>query len=137
MLEYRHLDELIKWCDEVEKDVKGNIRRRNVYNTGALYNSVRCELDLIDDDKLMIQYTMANYGYYQDEGVRGANPSKIGGIQKAPQSRFKFGSGKSSGGQFTKSIKKWIAQKGITPTGKVSRDALAFLITRSIYLQGS
>jgi hypothetical protein len=34
-------------------------------------------------------------------------------------------------------IRKWIDDKGITPTGNISKDSLAFLITRKIHQQGT
>ena len=34
-------------------------------------------------------------------------------------------------------IRQWIDDKGITPTGNISKDSLAFLITRKIHRQGT
>lgn len=34
-------------------------------------------------------------------------------------------------------IRKWIDVKGITPTGKISKDSLAYLITRKIHQEGT
>jgi hypothetical protein len=34
-------------------------------------------------------------------------------------------------------IRRWIDDKGITPTGKISKDSLAYLITRKIHQQGT
>jgi hypothetical protein len=53
---------------------------------------------------------------------------------------IEFGRGPSSGkgdGSLRGIIRKWIDVKGITPTGKISKDSLAFLITRKIHEEGT
>lgn len=44
---------------------------------------------------------------------------------------------KSQGGILKNNIKSWILAKGITPSGKVSLDNLAYLITRKIHEDGT
>lgn len=46
----------------------------------------------------------------------------------------KKGSGK---GKLKSIIRQWIDDKGITPDGKMSKDTLAFLITRAIHYRGT
>lgn len=44
---------------------------------------------------------------------------------------------KSGNGAVRKAIKKWIEDKGITPDDGMSKDTLAFLITRAIHQRGT
>ena len=53
---------------------------------------------------------------------------------------IEFGRKPSSGGGsgvLRGLIRKWIDDKGITPTGNISKDSLAYLITRKIHQQGT
>jgi hypothetical protein len=122
------------------KEVRKSIKKKKMVVSGSLYESVRYELEEIDEGEFVMRFFMFDYGYYQDEGVKGANPSKIsGGKQKAPQSRFKFGSGMGKGSLF-KALDKWIVGRGIAPrtaSGRfMSRKALKYAMTKSIYYQG-
>jgi hypothetical protein len=141
MLNANEYNEAVKWCDELEQLVKSSISQKGVVSSGALINSVKASVVVDSDDKLIIVYEMWDYGYYQDEGVKGANPSAMpkGGVQKAPASRFSFGSGSGKGSLF-KSLDSWIVKKGIAPRGAsgkfASRAGLKYVISRSIFLQG-
>jgi hypothetical protein len=125
------------------KEVRRSIKKKKMVVSGSLYESVRYELEEIDEGEFVMRFYMFDYGYYQDEGVKGANPSKIsGGKQKAPRSRFKFGSGMGKGSLF-KALDKWIVQKGEfnrqirDKRGRfMSRKALRYAMTKSIYFQG-
>ena len=57
---------------------------------GALYDSIRYTLD--EEQKgFILDFYMEDYGKFQDQGVKGANPSLIkGGKQKAPTSKFSY-----------------------------------------------
>jgi hypothetical protein len=79
---------------------------------------------------------MADYGMYQDQGVKGKSSSA-----KAPNSRFQFGKKSGPKGGLTKGIEKWVKQKGIQFRDKksgrfISYQSTAFIITRSIYQTG-
>ena len=126
--------------DRLVRQVKRNLVAKGKNVSGVLEDSISVEVIEEDDGKLVLEYTMVEYGYYQDEGVKGANPKKIKkGRQKAPYSRFQFGSGKGRG-SLSKGLDKWIVQKGIAPRDKqgrfLSRATLKFLMSRSIYNQG-
>ena len=140
MLTEKAIDEAIAWCDNLQATVKRLAKSKDLDSTGKLLRSIKCEVDFLSDSQLEIVYTMLDYGYYMDEGVKGKNPGGMpnGGIQKAPNSRFKFGSGKGRG-SLKSGINSWLVSKGIAPRvgGKfVSRKSIIFLISRSIYLQG-
>ncbi len=59
-----------------------------------LYNEIKGEI-LFEDNYFLLGFSMPDYGFYQDEGVKGADPSqvsknaKIKG-QQAPNSRFRI-----------------------------------------------
>lgn len=131
------------------KEVRRSIKKKKMVVSGSLYESVRYELEEIDEGEFVMRFYMFDYGYYQDEGVKGANPSAVmitqkdgtkkRGKQKAPRSRFKFGSGMGKGSLF-KALDKWIVGRGIAPrtaSGRfMSRKALKYAMTKSIYYQG-
>jgi hypothetical protein len=140
------LEELLsqakEWCEITEEEVKLNLRRKGVVATGNLEKSIRCYAVPVGEDKMDIIFEMWDYGYFQDEGVKGKNPSGMPngkGKQKAPFSRFSFGTGSGKGSLF-KSLDSWIVNKGIAPRGAngkfMSRAGLKYVIARSIYLQG-
>ncbi len=126
-------------------NVKRSIKRKKLVVSGALYDSVRYELEEVSEGEYVMSFYMLEYGYYQDEGVKGANPSAVTvngkrGKQKAPRSKFRFGSGKGKGSLF-KALDKWIVRKkGLTPrtaSGKfMSRQSMKYAMTKSIYYQG-
>jgi len=141
MLNNNETLDISKWCDNVATKVKESISMRGVVDTGNLLKSVDCYPEVVSDDVVNVVFVMWDYGYFQDEGVQGANPSSMpkGGIQKAPGSRFKFGSG-GKGGALSKSIDGWMVRKGIAPRGMggkfARRSGLKYVISRSIFLQG-
>jgi hypothetical protein len=79
---------------------------------------------------------MDEHGLYQDKGVRGKSSSA-----KAPNSPYRFGSGRGLKGSLTKNIDKWVVRRRIQfrdrETGRfLSYKSTAFLITRSIFHKG-
>jgi hypothetical protein len=134
--------ETTAWCTQVQNEVINNAKSKGLVNTGNLVNSIKCYPVPINDDELQIVFEMWDYGYFQDEGVQGANPSAMKngkGVQKASGSRFKFGTGSGNGSLFS-SLDSWIVKKGIAPRGDkgkfTSRAGLKYAMARSIYLQG-
>ena len=126
---------------------RGNRKYPNRNNTGALYKSLSYKPE-IEKGAMLIQFFMEDYGEFVDEGVKGANPNKLpkgskwSGIQKAPTSPYRFGSGSGKKGGLRAAINKWTVQKGLKgvrdkKTGKfLPRKSMQYLITRSIFLSG-
>ena len=90
-------DELITFGDTLVSQTRRNLKREKMVSSGVLYDSVGFSMDQTRTG-FIFYFEMVEYGFYQDEGVQGANPGKVTvngkrGIQKAPGSRFKFGSG--------------------------------------------
>ena len=131
------------------KSVQRSLKKKKMVVSGALYDSIRYELEEVEEGKFIFRFFMWDYGYYQDEGVKGVNPRAImvtdktgkkkRGRQKAPRSRFKFGTGTAKGSLF-KALDQWIVRKrGLTPRNRgrfMSRQAMKYAMSKSIYYQG-
>ena len=136
MLDQENLDiELKKFKDYVIQQSKSNLTKGRHNFTKSLYNSIKGDSKAYPKSYLL-SFSMDEHGYYQDQGVRGKN-SNI----KAPNSPFKFGTGKGKKGGLTTGIKKWVRAKRFQfknrETGKfMSYDSTALLIARSIYNKG-
>lgn len=134
--------ELNKFGQKLVRNTKKNLKAKGKNVSGVLADSIRYEL-VSNRDGWVLEFWMLEYGYYQDEGVKGYKPESIKvngftGRQKAPKSRFKFGSGKGKGSLF-KSIDSWIVRKGLDErkNGKfTSRDSIRYAMTKSIFHQG-
>jgi hypothetical protein len=126
---------------------RGNRKYPNRNDTGKLYKSLGYDIE-VEKGALLVQFFMEDYGEFVDEGVKGANPNKLpkgslwSGIQKAPTSIYRFGTGSGKKGGLSKAIEKWTVQKGLKgvrdkKTGKfLPRKSMQYLIRRSIYLSG-
>ena len=92
---------------------------------------------------------MEEYGMYQDQGVKGKNPSKVSPNakikgQQAANSDYRFGSGSSSGkwDDFVGGIEKWAKRKNVRFRDKKGRfkkgtyKSLAYVIANNIYNRG-
>ena len=78
----------------VIQQARSNLSKSNKNVSKKLYNEIKGEI-LSEKDYFLLGFSMPDYGFYQDEGVKGADPkqvspnAKIKG-QQAPNSRFKF-----------------------------------------------
>lgn len=129
---------LDRFRDHVISQAKRNLTNSSKNASKSLYNSLKGEVKAFPNS-IGMYFEMLEYGNYQDKGVKGANPSRVkNGIQKAPNSPFKFKASKTS--IPTKVLDKWIVGKGIAPRNEAgqftSRKNLKFLIARSIHAQG-
>jgi hypothetical protein len=138
-MKLKNTEALIKrFRDYVIQQSRSNLSKNRKNNTKELYNSLKGEI-VSDNDYSIVGFEMVDYGMFQDQGVKGKSSSN-----KAPNSPFKFGSGKGSKtgkGGLTEGIQKWVKQRGIQfrdkKSGKfISYNSTAFLITRSIYQTG-
>lgn len=129
---YKALDRFVK---HVTSRAKANLTNGDRNVSKRLYNSIKGEVT-INSERTTVKFFMEKYGDFQDQGVKGKNSSA-----KAPNSPFKFGSGRGKKGGLTESIQKWVEARRFQfkdrKTGKfMSYRATAFLITRSIYSKG-
>ena len=78
----------------VIQQARSNLSKSNKNVSKQLYNQIKGEI-LYENNYFLLGFSMPDYGFYQDEGVKGADPTqvsknaKIKG-QQAPNSRFKF-----------------------------------------------
>ena len=96
------------------------------------------------------EFFMEDYGIYQDLGVKGNDPSKVSPYakrkgQQAPNSPFKFGSGKGKGDfkSFTEKMAEFAKKKNIRfrqgKTGKFAKGgykSMGYVIASNIYNRG-
>jgi hypothetical protein len=137
--------ELERFRDYVIKEARKNLTRSQKNVSKGLYESLKGNVKAMPNSFYM-DFEMNDYGKFQDKGVKGKNPSALPpnsknyGVQKAPNSPYKFGSGSGEKGGLRRSLDKWIIRKGLAPRGKdgkfMSRKTLKFLMARSIYFSG-
>ena len=129
-------EDLDKFKKYVIAKSKLNLKEQGRNVTNSLYNSIKGEAKVMPNS-FSLEFTMEEHGVYLDQGVKGKNSSS-----KAPDSPFKFGSGKGKKGGLTNGIEKWVKARRFQfrdkETGKfLSYKSTAFLITRSIYSKGT
>jgi hypothetical protein len=121
---------LEEFRDYVISKAKSNLRSKNA--SGRLSDSLMAEIKVMPNS-IRFFFEMEEYGFYQDQGVRGVRSGRS-------LSGFKFGSGSGQKGGLTEGIKKWVKQRRIRFRDKkgrfLSNDATAMLITRSIWQKG-
>lgn len=135
-MKFNNIEALIKeFRGYVIQQARSNLTKGGKNVSSKLYKSLSSEV-ITENDYSLVNFEMESYGAYQDQGVKGKSKSN-----KAPNSPFKFGSGKGKKGGLTDGIDKWVRAKGIQyrdkKTGKfLSYQSTAFIITRSIYQTG-
>jgi hypothetical protein len=123
----------------VVQQSRANLSRLKKKNTLKLYRSIEGEV-LTEKNYSIVGFTMEEYGWYQDQGVKGVN-GKFQTHNDYKKEGFAFGKKRGPKGGLTKGIEKWVIQKGIQFRDKKSGRYLtykstAFIITRSIYQKG-
>ena len=114
------------------KQAKGNLRRQRNKRfikgsaSGDLEGSFGYDLN-VSPNSFSLEFFMADYGIYQDEGVKGAEST----YPKSRNSRFQY-KRMPLNTQAKQSLKNWIKQKGIS--GNIN--SLTYVIARSIYRKG-
>jgi hypothetical protein len=123
-----------RFRDYVIQQAKSNLTKGGKNSSKDLYNSLKGEI-VTDKGFTIVGFKMNDYGTFVDLGVRGKSSSL-----KAPNSPYKFGSGRGRKGGLTEGINKWVKQKGFQFRDKrgrfMSYDSTAYLITRSIFHKG-
>jgi hypothetical protein len=123
-----------RFRDYVIQQAKSNLTKGGKNSSKSLYNSLKGEI-VTEKGFTIVGFKMDDYGTFVDLGVRGKSSSL-----KAPNSPYKFGSGRGRKGGLTEGINKWVKQKGFQFRDKrgrfMSYDSTAYLITRSIFQKG-
>jgi hypothetical protein len=92
MLETQKIIE--KFRNVVIQQARSNLSKSKKNDTKDLYNSLKGEI-VNDKDFTIVGFTMLNYGMFQDQGVKGVDPSKVSPNskirgQQAPNSPYSF-----------------------------------------------
>ncbi len=118
---------LDRFRDHVIAQAKRNLTSKGKNASKNLYNSIEGEVKAMPNS-ISINFSMADYGVYQDKGVSG--------IKKKYDTDFSYTNKMPPPSK----LDKWIVRKGLAPrttTGKFqSRKGLQFAIARSIYING-
>lgn len=128
-------DVLKRFRDYVIQQSRSNLSKGGKNVSKELYNSLKGEI-LTENNYSLVGFSMAEYGQFQDQGVKGKSSSA-----KAPNSPFRFGTGTGKKGGLTNSILKWVQARKIQfkdkKSGKfMSYKATGYLISRSIFHKG-
>jgi len=114
---------------------------------GSLYKSLDSNIN-VSKNSFSLEFIMEDYGIFQDKGVKGKDPSKVSPNakitgQQAPNSKYKFGSGKTGNYRgFVLSIEKWAKKKNVRlrdKKGKFTKGnykTIAHIIAGNIYNRG-
>jgi hypothetical protein len=125
---------LDKFKASVIKQARTNLTKGDRNVSRKLYNSLKGQAKVYAKG-YSLSFEMEEYGFYQDKGVKGKKSSA-----KAPNSPYKFGSGKGKKGGLTEGIQRWVNARKFQFKDKrgkfMSYDSTAWLITRSIYAKG-
>ena len=124
---------LNKFAKYVIQQSKANLTKQKKNASKNLYNSLGYELN-VTKNAFSLEFYMADYGAFIDEGVRGSKSV----YPESAQSRFEFS------GRFkmipTSSLDKWTVSKGIAPRDEkgrfIDRQSLKFALAKSIYEKG-
>jgi hypothetical protein len=135
-MELKNVEQVLRrFRDYVIQQSRSNLSKSDKNVSKELYNSLKGEI-ITENNFSIVGFSMAEYGQFQDQGVRGKTSSA-----KAPNSPFKFGTGSGKKGGLTKSIDKWVRARGFQfrdkKSGKfMSYEQTGYLISRSIFQKG-
>ena len=139
-------DELNRFAKYVISQSRANLTRAKK-GGGSLYKSLDSNVK-VSKNSFELSFLMEDYGIFQDKGVKGKDPSKVSPNakitgQQAPNSEYKFGSGKTGNYKgFVLSIEKWAKKKNIRlrdKKGKFTKGnykTIAHIIAGNIYNRG-
>ena len=148
-MEFNNIENVINsYGKYVIQQSKSNLTKSKK-GDGALYNSLQFKI-VQDNQAVIVEFLMEDYGMFVDEGVKGKNPSLVDssntgrkGIQKAPLSKFKYKSKRPPLDMLVAWAKRknirFRVKKGSSAGGqfkKGSYRSMGFWLQKSIYAQG-
>ena len=128
--------------DYVIKESKDNLNRSKHNNTKGLYNSIKGEI-VTEKGFTIVGFSMDNHGMFVDQGVKGADPSKVSKNakitgQQAPDSPFSFKSKRPP----SKFLEDWAKKKNIRLRDEKGRfkqgsyKTIGMIIAKNIWARG-
>tara|TARA_R110000803_G_scaffold151223_3_gene216397 strand:+ start:419 stop:1033 length:615 start_codon:yes stop_codon:yes gene_type:complete len=137
----KNLNKAIKrFAEKVVSDARKILRKQGKNNTGNLSKSLTYSISLEDEKIIQIAFNAPKAPYWEfvNWGVQGFLDTK-----KAPDSPFRFGSGKTEKGTLRGGINRWVTQKSEfqnqvrDEAGRfITRKSLVYLISRSVWNYG-
>jgi len=139
--------ELNRFAKYVVTQSRANLTRQKKNSSKELWQSIDYDLN-VSKNSFQLEFLMEDYGIFQDKGVRGKDPSKVSPNakikgQQAPNSPYRFGSGKTGNwNQFVSSIEKWARKRNVKKKKKKGRyrkgnyKSLSYVIASNIYNRG-
>jgi len=138
-MEFKKLEESIReYAAYVVSESKQNLAKEKNAG-GELYDSIDSNT-IADEDAILVQFLMEDYGTFLDRGVKGVNSY----YRETRESPFSY---KRKGGKFglkgmppTSAFDQWTIKRSLAPRDKkgrfLTRKTLKFLIARSIFFKG-
>tara|TARA_R100000935_G_scaffold41369_1_gene63049 strand:+ start:1621 stop:2157 length:537 start_codon:yes stop_codon:yes gene_type:complete len=138
-MEFKNLEDVIlEYAQYVVRESRQNLASKKNAD-GELYKSIAFN-PIVNDDAILVEFLMEDYGTYLDRGVKGVKSY----YRETRESPFSY---KSKGGKFglkgmppTKAFDQWVIKRDIAPRDKkgrfLTRKSLKFLIARSIFFKG-
>lgn len=125
--------EVQKLLDDFRDKVIAEAKQGLPRDTGGLAKSLKSYVKE-SKNSIQISFSMNEYGFYQDRGVKGVRSGKS-------LSGYQFGTGSGEKGGLTRGINKWVRRKQIQfrnkETGQfMSYEQTARTIIRSIWQKG-
>jgi hypothetical protein len=125
--------EVQKLLDDFRDKVIAEAKQGLPRDTGGLAKSLKSYVKE-SPNSIQISFSMNEYGWYQDRGVKGVSSGKS-------LSGYQFGTGSGQKGGLTKGINQWVRRKQIQfrnkETGQfISYEQTARTIIRSIWQKG-
>jgi len=118
---------LDRFKNHVISVAKRNLTNSKKNSSKKLYNSIKGDVKAMPNS-ISIQFTMEDYGIFQDAGVSGK--------KKKYNTPYSYKSKMPP----AKAFDKWIVRKGLAPRDKsgkfITRKSLGFLIARSVFRNG-
>ena len=145
-------DNLVKYLEELRDLIVEESKKElaSQGKTGKLYDSIEGTYVEKDSRGIHFRILMEDYGKFVDKGVKGKDPSKVKGGdkairgQQAPNSPYKFGSGNMRGtfDDFAKSVGDWAKSRNFRLRDEEGRfvrgtyETIGKIIAGNIYNRG-
>jgi hypothetical protein len=142
-MDYANLKaEIQRFQKYVIQQARSNLTKQKKNFTKSTYESLKSE-QISEDNYTLVNFEMNDYGFYQDEGVKGKDPSKVSKNakirgQQAPNSRFKF----NRLAPPAKPLAEWAKKKNIRlrdAKGKFKKGnytSIGIIIAKNIFYRG-
>ena len=133
---------LDKFKSYVIQQSRSNLSKSKKNDSSALYNSLKGEV-VTDGNFSIVGFSMLDYGMFQDQGVKGADPSKVSKNakitgQQAPNSPFSFKNKRPP----SKQLEGWAKRKNIRlrdSKGKFTKGnykTIGIILAKNIWARG-